>query len=97
MTFTINKYLKSTIKAPRNSANTCPKLTRASKLHDRHCYGIPVSCQIWADATPNSMFLVHPGLCAEFAFNELLKMLVEKKPTLTVNRKKNIWGGFSTP
>ena len=43
MTFPINKeYSKSAIKVPRNSAKTCPKLTKTSKWHDRHFYGIPV-------------------------------------------------------
>ena len=43
MTFTINKeHSKSTIKAPTNSAKTCPKLIKNSKLHDRHCCDIPV-------------------------------------------------------
>ena len=79
MTFTINKYLKSTIKAPRNSANTCPKLTRASKLHDRHCYGIPVSCQIWADATPNSMFLVHARFMCRVRLQWTFKNVGRKK------------------
>ena len=41
MTFTINKeYSISTIKAPRNSAKICPKLTKTSKRHARHCFGI---------------------------------------------------------
>ena len=43
MTFTINKeYSKSTTQAPRNSAKICPKLTKSSKRHDKHCCGIPV-------------------------------------------------------
>ena len=29
-------------KALRNSAKICPKLTKTSKRHDRHCCGIPV-------------------------------------------------------
>ena len=38
MTFTINKeYSKSKIKTPRNSAKTCPKLTKTSKRNDTHC------------------------------------------------------------
>ena len=42
MTFTINKECsKLTIKARRNSAKTCPKLTKTSKQYDRHCCGIP--------------------------------------------------------
>ena len=36
------EYSKSTIKAPRNSAKTCPKLSKILKEHDRHCCGIPV-------------------------------------------------------
>ena len=37
MTFTINKgYSKSTIRAPRNSAKTSPKLTKTSKRYGRH-------------------------------------------------------------
>ena len=43
MAFTIKKeYSKSTIKAPRNSAKTCPKLNKTSKRHDKHCCGILV-------------------------------------------------------
>ena len=30
------EYSKSTIKAPKNSAKTCPKLTKISKRHDKH-------------------------------------------------------------
>ena len=42
MTFTINKECsKWTIKVRRNSAKTCPKLTKTSKQYDRHCCGIP--------------------------------------------------------
>ena len=32
----------STIKVPRKNAKICPKLTKTSKRHDRHCCGIPV-------------------------------------------------------
>ena len=40
---TLNKYYsKSTIKVPRKSAKICPKLTKTSKQHDRHCCGILV-------------------------------------------------------
>ena len=43
MTFKINKeYSKSTIKAPRNSAKICTKLTKTSKRQDKHCHGILV-------------------------------------------------------
>ena len=43
MRFTINKeYSKSTTKALKTSENTCPKLTKISKRHDRHCSGILV-------------------------------------------------------
>ena len=43
MTFTKNKeYSKSMIKAPRNSAKTCPKLIRTSKQYRKFCSGIPV-------------------------------------------------------
>ena len=43
MTFTINKqYSKTTIKAPRNSASFCPKLSKTSKRLDKHCCGITV-------------------------------------------------------
>ena len=30
------------MKVPRKSAKICPKLTKASKRHDRYCCGIPV-------------------------------------------------------
>ena len=43
MTFTTSKeYSKSTIKAPRDSTKTCPRLSKASKQHERHCCRIPV-------------------------------------------------------
>ena len=43
MTFTMSKECpKSTIKARRNSAKTCPKLIKTSKQHDRQCCGISV-------------------------------------------------------
>ena len=43
MTFKINKeYSKSTIKARRNSAKICTKLTKTSKRQDKHCCGILV-------------------------------------------------------
>ena len=34
---------KSTIRVQRKSAKICPKLTKTSKQHDRHCCGIPVA------------------------------------------------------
>ena len=44
MTFTINKeYSKSTIKAPKNSAKTTPKLSKTLKQHDKHCCVIVLS------------------------------------------------------
>ena len=43
MTFTVNKeHSKSTIKAPRNNAKTCPELTETSKRHGRHYCGTPI-------------------------------------------------------
>ena len=30
------------MKVPRRSAKICPKLTKTSKRHDRHCCSIPV-------------------------------------------------------
>ena len=32
---------------PRKSAKICPNLTKTSKLHDRHCRGIPGVKQIF--------------------------------------------------
>ena len=37
----------STMKAPRKSAKICPKLTKTSKQHDRHCCNAPVVKQIF--------------------------------------------------
>ena len=36
VTFNDIEYSKSTIKARKNSAKTCPKLTKISKRHDKH-------------------------------------------------------------
>ena len=56
-------------KVPRNSAKICPKLTKTSKWHDRHCCGIPVVkqtfvCRVnfslsWKLTTVNQMFLTN--------------------------------------
>ena len=44
MVFAINKkYSKSAIKATKDCSKICPKLTKISKRHDRHCCGISVA------------------------------------------------------
>ena len=77
MTFTINKeYSELKIKIPRNSAKTCPKLTKITKAsirNGRHCCGIPPCCQIWTGPTPYAKLLVYTlkrHLCVELTLTK---------------------------
>ena len=42
MTFTINKEYSKSLKKNGNCVKTYPKVTKTSKCHDRHSYGILV-------------------------------------------------------
>ena len=84
MPFTINKeYSKSTIKASRNSAKICPKLTKISKRYDGSCCGIPAVKQTFVCGVDVTLILKN--------------VTRRKKVNNKCKSEKNPQGRFSTP
>ena len=68
---------------PRKSANICPKLTKTSKRHEKHCFCIPVVQQA---------FVCRVDVPLTFKNVRTRKKVYNKRKS-----EKNTQGRFNTP